>query len=106
MSEIEPLTGEYLSQALDEIEDMPAPLREDFPQRCEAAVPGIVPGLWVGICGKPATAVFKYMCVHEHWKVRSTCDEHRPEPGAVGCRECWDAGHECELRAELAGRLT
>lgn len=69
---------------------------------CEAALP--VPGLpdsWQQICPNPATRVHRYACAHEHVRVRATCDEHAPQPGVVGCRACWDAGHECEMRAEL-----
>ncbi len=45
-------------------------------------------------CGSPATAVHEYVCPVGHTKRRETCAEHAPEPGAVGCRECWDAGTE------------
>lgn len=50
-------------------------------------------------CGKPATAVYRYSCLCGHERQRSTCDEHEPEPGAVGCRACWEAGHECPMQA-------
>jgi len=48
-------------------------------------------------CGRPATAVYEYACEHGHVRQRPTCDEHAPEPGAVGCRACWDDGHECPM---------
>jgi hypothetical protein len=45
-------------------------------------------------CGQRATAVHDYECTEGHTKRRATCAEHVPEPGAVGCRACWDAGTE------------
>jgi len=53
-------------------------------------------GKWV-ICGKPAIQLHRYGCVHEHVVERWTCREHSPEPDMVGCRACWDAGHECPM---------
>lgn len=51
-------------------------------------------------CGEPATGVYVYACVHEHVTERATCDAHAPEPGAVGCRRCFEAGHECPMDFE------
>jgi len=48
-------------------------------------------------CGMPAVAVGEYRCACGHEKRRANCGEHEPEPGAVGCRQCWDEGHECEM---------
>ena len=47
-------------------------------------------------CGAGATAVYEYRCDAPvpHVKRRETCPDHEPEPGVVGCRECWDAGTE------------
>lgn len=45
-------------------------------------------------CGKPSTAVYEYSCEAGHVKVRENCADHEPEPRAVGCRDCWDAGTE------------
>lgn len=78
--------------------------------RCEAAVPsaggfdignGDAYGVRWEQCGQPAAAVHRYACVHEHVVEKVTCAGHAPQPGIVGCRQCFDAGHECELRAEL-----
>ena len=52
-------------------------------------------------CGEPAVAVHVYRCEHAHQKRRATCPAHAPEPGQVGCRECFDQGHECPMTAEL-----
>ena len=50
-------------------------------------------------CGEPAVAVHAYRCGHGHEKRRPTCPAHAPQPGQVGCRECYDQGHECEMTA-------
>jgi hypothetical protein len=62
---------------------------------CAAAQP-LRAGGWAA-CGQPGTAVWEYACVHEHVRRQPTCDDHAPEPGAVGCKACWDAGHECPM---------
>jgi hypothetical protein len=65
---------------------------------CEAVRPMAGFGLtWIA-CLKPATERHRYGCVHEHIVERSNCVDHQPEPGAVGCRQCFELGHECELR--------
>ena len=70
---------------------------------CEAVLP--VPGgsgLGLGLgreCGAPAVSIHAYACVHEHIRIKASCAEHQPEPGAVGCRSCFEAGHECEMTA-------
>jgi hypothetical protein len=51
-------------------------------------------------CGEPAAAVHVYRCGHGHEKRRPTCAEHAPQPGQVGCRDCYDQGHECGMTAE------
>ena len=50
-------------------------------------------------CGAPVVAVRDYTCIHEHVRRRGNCLIHEPVPGAVGCRECFDLGHECEMTA-------
>jgi|SRR5215469_3993876 len=67
--------------------------------RCEAALPFPFMQSWRLICHNEATETWDYGCVHEHVKRRHTCPEHRPEPNAVGCRECFELGHECPLVA-------
>ena len=83
------------------------------PDTCMAAVPtgrsytarldDIFPGpiAWAE-CGEPAVAVHVYRCGHGHEKRRATCPAHAPEPGQVGCRDCYDAGHECAMTASPA----
>ena len=69
---------------------------------CEAALPSfnaVFGQSWVPICSNPATETWDYGCVHEHVKRRRTCRLHRPAPDQVGCRECFEAGHECPLVA-------
>ena len=71
--------------------------------RCAAAVPALIAGAgfrWLA-CGEVATAVYRYACVHEHVVERATCPDHKPEPGAVGCRACFNAGHECPMIASI-----
>jgi len=70
---------------------------------CQAKQPMIEPGKWQ-LCGREAAAKHLYMCVHEHMKEGATCPEHHPLPGAVGCSECWDLGHECPMEAQEIGR--
>jgi hypothetical protein len=67
--------------------------------QCAAAAPTEFG--WLMYCDRPATALHRYACEHEHVVDRATCDEHAPEPGAVGCRQCFDAGHECDMAAQL-----
>jgi hypothetical protein len=53
-------------------------------------------GQWVE-CGAPGVSLHRYGCIHEHVKEMWSCVLHEPEPGAVGCRDCFDAGHLCDL---------
>ena len=73
---------------------------------CEAAKPGYLgfARAWIRFCDAAATETWQYGCLHEHVKVRRSCAEHRPEPGAVGCIECFEQGHECAMVAK-AGRF-
>jgi hypothetical protein len=48
-------------------------------------------------CGEPAVAVHVYRCENGHEKKRPTCTEHAPQPGQVGCRDCYDEGREVEM---------
>lgn len=64
---------------------------------CQAAVIDIAYYDGWEECGMPATATHTYACVHEHIVTKGTCDQHEPQPGMVGCRQCWDNGHECEM---------
>lgn len=58
------------------------------------------PGLeWVAFCENPATAAWTAGCVHEHITTKFLCDEHAVVPDAVGCKACFEAGHECEMTA-------
>ena len=50
----------------------------------------------------PATAVYVYACIHEHVVRKPTCAAHAPEPGVVGCRQCFDLGHECGMEYQDA----
>lgn len=55
---------------------------------CLAALPadiGVIRA-WLA-CGRPATAVYDYACIHEHVRRRGNCPDHEPEPGAVTFRE-------------------
>jgi hypothetical protein len=52
--------------------------------------------LWAE-CGDMAVAVHVYRCVNGHVKRRATCTAHAPEPGRVGCRDCYDEGREVEM---------
>jgi hypothetical protein len=61
---------------------------------CDAGVPGLAD--WM-VCGEPAVAVRAYTCPHGHVKVKANCAAHEPEPGRVGCRECYEDGHECPM---------
>jgi len=55
-------------------------------------------------CGEPATAVHVYRCgCCGAEKRRATCAQHAPEPGEVGCRDCYDAGHECGMTVTAEG---
>jgi hypothetical protein len=58
----------------------------------------IVTPAWVE-CGQPATETHVYRCEHGHERTGETCPEHAPKPGQVGCRACYDEGHECEMQA-------
>ena len=62
---------------------------------CAAALPA-PGGNWLE-CGYPSVSTWLYACVHEHVVIKATCAEHEPAPGVVGCRRCWDAGHECGM---------
>jgi hypothetical protein len=66
--------------------------------RCEAQDPL----LGFAKCGAPGVAVYDYGCIHEHVKRRLNCALHEPVPGAVGCRDCWEQGHECAMIARRA----
>lgn len=60
------------------------------PGFCDAGVPLRATGL-VGalvLCNAPATGRHRYQCEHGHAVDRSTCDEHAPVDGLVGCRGC------------------
>ena len=54
-------------------------------------------GFWAE-CGEPSVAIHEYRCEHGHVVRKPTCSEHLPQPGAVGCRQCFDQGHECEMQ--------
>ena len=73
---------------------------------CAAALPSAATTAQSGLiwttCGMPAIAIHVYACIHEHVVRKATCAKHAPEPGAVGCRQCFDLGHECELRYQDA----
>lgn len=75
---------------------------------CEAARPGYRSGerVWDLFCAAPAVAVHQYWCACGHQSQRRTCAAHTPEPGAVGCRACLEAGHDCEASARLVEDLT
>lgn len=72
---------------------------------CDARLPEWTAGQWRSICALPATAVHRYGCQHGHIVERPTCDEHARKPGIVGCRACFDTGHECPMTAELVQTL-
>lgn len=57
------------------------------------------------VCGAPAVAIFDYGCEHEHVKRRASCAAHEPAAGAVGCRDCWELGHDCPMLAREVARL-
>jgi hypothetical protein len=63
---------------------------------CDAQIPPMFQR-----CDAPAAAVYDYGCVHEHVKRRHNCEIHEPQPGLVGCIDCWadGTGHDCELIA-------
>ncbi len=63
-------------------------------ETCQAKIPAATG--WRE-CGEPAIARYRYACMHEHVVDRATCARHAPEPGIVGCRSCFDLGHECEM---------
>ena len=56
---------------------------------------------WAG-CGEPSVAAHEYRCEHGHVVRKPSCAEHAPEPGSVGCRQCYDQGHECEMQISRA----
>jgi len=68
---------------------------------CAAALPSAATTaqrlIWTS-CGLPAVAEHVYACVHGHVVRKPVCAGHLPGPGMVGCRQCFDAGHECEMR--------
>lgn len=78
--------------------------RRDFTGRMIGGDPVIelehVTDYWAE-CGEPSVAVYEYRCEHGHAVRKPACAEHEPEPGAVGCRQCYDQGHECEM--QIAG---
>jgi len=73
-----------------------------MPGECQIARPG-PGGLWLRVCASEATEIWHYACVHEHVRQRGTCAEHRPVSGEVGCRACFDAGHECPMVVQYVG---
>ena len=90
---------------------------------CEAAVPVMLFSITDGIlgdsstfdiqdegpgwreCGQPSVATHEYRCAHDasHTKRRATCPEHQPQPGVVGCRDCWEQGTERPMTFERVG---
>lgn len=56
-------------------------------------------GVWL-LCGAKTVIRYRHACVHEHVVDGFVCGLHIPVPGAVGCQQCWDAGHECPMLAE------
>jgi hypothetical protein len=76
---------------------------------CEASVPllaveGEVSGratVWAQ-CGATVTAVHTFRCPNGHHRVGRTCADHPPEPGRVGCSQCFAAtGAEVTMTAEV-----
>jgi len=45
-------------------------------------------------CKAPATAAYRYICIYRHEITRSSCSDHDPVPGNVGCYTCRKAGRE------------
>lgn len=74
---------------------------------CEASVPVLAvedetsrATVWAQ-CGGPVTSVLTFRCPNGHRRVGRTCGEHAPEPGRVGCRDCFTAtGTEVPMTAE------
>lgn len=60
-------------------------------------------GYWAE-CGEPSVAIHEYRCEHGHAVRRATCTVHAPRPGIVGCRECFDQGHECGMQVTELGK--
>ena len=67
---------------------------------CEAAIVLNLSTRQWAECGKPATQRYRYGCVHEHVSERWTCPDHAPVPDDVGCRRCFEAGHDCPMAFE------
>lgn len=67
-------------------------------RQCEARVPGWF-GVWLAICEAPPTAAWVAGCAHDHVVTRWLRDKHAVQPRTAGCRQCFDAGHECEMHA-------
>lgn len=64
---------------------------------CQAAVPASEYHSGWEECGAPAVDTYSYCCVHEHVVTKATCAEHAPAADLVGCRQCWEAGHDCPM---------
>lgn len=71
--------------------------------KCQAAIPASGHARGWDECGAPAVATYSYACVHGHIVTRDTCAEHEPVEGDVGCRQCWDAGHDCPMAFQPVG---
>lgn len=74
---------------------------------CQAMIPHLG---WHGVlfapCGEPAVVLGDYSCSCPlaHARRRWSCARHEPVPGTVGCRQCWDAGHECPMTWRVVAR--
>jgi hypothetical protein len=60
------------------------------------AVTGSILANWT-VCDEPGTDIYQYACQHEHVVTKVTCEQHKPISGEVGCKQCADLGHECEM---------
>ena len=70
-------------------------IADDVEKTCQAKIPfPAFPRSWM-LCGKPATMTRSYRCACGHERTGSTCPDHVPAPGEVGCAQCFDEGHEC-----------
>jgi len=49
------------------------------------------------LCGAKTIMRYRHACVHEHVVDGFVCSLHVPVDGAVGCRQCWDEGHDCPM---------
>jgi hypothetical protein len=73
---------------------------------CEAARPAAMFAEWGWReCGQPAIAVYDWTCPREHSVRKGVCAAHEPVPGLVGCRQCFNDGHDdAEMTAQLIER--